>query len=125
MSPLPSEDEQSSDVALKMPINDTPFKVKNQIFYSPKVTSASKNSELNHDMNSCSKVLHFKQAPSLSFTPVIKTKTEAILPIVDLNINSPTTKLKYKNFTKDLKELESETFIDQLKYSLKQLPQLP
>mgnify|MGYP006970068706 CR=1 FL=1 len=50
---------------------------------------------------------------------------QQILPRHDLNLDSPQSKFKYKNFLRDLKDLESDPFINQLKHSLKQLPILP
>lgn len=108
-----------------MPAAETPFKVKNQIFYSPKVTNTSASK---HDgsIDKSARVLDFNKPPAhTSFTPIIKTSQQPILPREDLNLNSPNTKLKYRNFLRDLKELEHDSFISQLKFSLKQLPILP
>jgi la-related protein 1 len=47
------------------------------------------------------------------------------LPRPDLNLDTPNSKPKYRAFLKDLKDLEHEPFIVQLKFTLKQLAQLP
>jgi hypothetical protein len=61
---------------------------------------------------------------NISQTPNPKI-AEKILPKLDLDLNSPQSKMKYKNFLRDFKEIGSESFIYQLKHCLKQMPTLP
>lgn len=86
-------------------VSQTPFVAKEPIFCSPKAPIPCFN--------------------KLTFTPVPKSNLQHILPKTDLNLDSPQSKFKYKNFLKDLKDLEHDPFINQLKHSLKQLPGLP
>jgi hypothetical protein len=60
-----------------IPVAETPFKVKNQIFYSPKVqTSASKEAPT---LESSCKIIDFKST-NVTFTPVPKMNMQQILP---------------------------------------------
>lgn len=53
-----------------LPVAETPFKVKNQIFYSPKVqTSASKEAPI---LESSNKIIDFKTTTNVTYTPVPK-----------------------------------------------------
>jgi hypothetical protein len=47
------------------------------------------------------------------------------MPRLDLDLDSPQSKLKYKNFLRDFKEMNKGSFISQLKYCFKQLASLP
>jgi hypothetical protein len=91
--------------------NATPFQVKNPIFFSPKGKQEPKEGDF----------FQLQTKPSgnaISQTPVPKM-TERILSKLDLELDSPQSKLKYKNFLRDLKEINKGSFISQLKYCLK------
>jgi hypothetical protein len=60
----------------------------------------------------------FSVNPKGSLTPAPKS-VSTILSRNDLNLDSPSCKFKYKNFLRDIKELDEANFIDQLKWGLK------
>ncbi len=68
-------------------------------------------------IESAARVL-FTVAPKGSLTPAPK-KAQPVLSRTDLNLDSPQSKFKYKNFLRDIKEMEELPFVDQLKWGLK------
>ena len=58
------------------------------------------------------------QQPVGSQTPVPK-KSAPVFQKTDLNLDSPQSKFRYKNFLKEIKDMEGKPFTYQLKQSLK------
>ena len=97
---------------------ESPFQVKNPIFLSPKPVIYQSPKEPDNAV----RVLF--PPPPMSLTPVPK-KSAPVIHKTDLNLDSPQSKFKYKQFLRDIKEMDGQPFLAQLKQSFKQLPALP